>query len=524
MAYTTDVMGSGLMSTKPANMSPIGTDTTAMLEEPAYQGRPTTDEAAFRSTGVAKPLPAAKPVGATEMSVADKLRANVEAYRAENPVELAANDVGTAGVAVANTGTTSDALDDNLNASVGVATDTETAEETIAPHDQALANLFQAFNEQQEFDPAAIMKESGVYAQKERVNTLSKNYDTEVVNQRHTIQEMRKNPEGKLAGALEADIQNYKYESNQNLAEMAMELHYANADYEMVYNIAQDAINAQTDKFNQKLSFWGNMYSALKDNMTTEEKMMFESQLRQAEDAGKALMETKSTAMSRAAQANAPVEVMQAIKNAETPEEVWAAAGQYGADPSVGLAQDRFEWEQKKYWLDRALAQQLQAGEVTAQQAVEQSLRTQAVSKVQGELDTLNRIVGNTQGIIETAGTSRFGQGTFSPFSKSRAQLLADTTYLLNNKTFDKLAEITANTSLGAISEGELAAVKAAATRVGAFARYDDAGNVTHFEGAEEDVLAAFMELQVAAQEYKDVLLAANLDESEILEIQQRAN
>lgn len=326
-------------------------------------------------------------------------------------------------------------------------------------------------------------------------------YDKETKDEEYR---MRQNPEGKSMGAMQAGVQNYKYERYARpggAADMAIEAQFALNNAEFAYEIANNAVSAEKEAYQTQLNGFRDLYNMLQNDMTTSEQLKYQSELSLYEQQITAFTESKNAAMQRATQAGAPEGVITAIKNARSTNEVWEAAGQYGEDPAMKLAWAKHDWEQQKYWADRALQEQIQAGEVRGQQALDIQTRNNALYEAGLYLTSVTDAGSNLKGLFEATGTTALGR--MAPFSGDKRKFLSEAKYLLNNETFKKLAEITENTSLGAISEGELALVQSAATKLGGYAIYDGT-ELIGFDGSHEDVLAAVIELEDAQRRYMD--------------------
>lgn len=332
---------------------------------------------------------------------------------------------------------------------------------------------------------------------------------------RDAVMQMRRNPEGKLADSLQAQITNFEYDrynKKDGLADMAIAAQYAQNNAEFAYEIANNAVTAEREQYNSQLRAFKDIFDMSRNDMSESEKLEYQSELRLYENQIESLSASKEAAMQRAAQAGAPEDVVLAIKNATTPEEVWAAAGSYGEDPAMKLAWARFDWERNKYYNDLAIQQQLQAGQIQAEEALDRQTKSDALYNAGLYQTSIGGAKNNLKGLMESTGTTALGR--FAPFSADRSRFLASAKYLLSNETFKKLADITANTSLGAISEGELALVQEAATELGAYAIEED-GELKGFKGSHEDVLAAIIKLEDAQTRYMDTIRRGTLTPEE---------
>lgn len=193
------------------------------------------------------------------------------------------------------------------------------------------------------------------------------------------VYEMLKNPEGMTRAALDADVKNFEYDRYARpggAADQAIEAQFALNNAQHAYQIAQNAYNAEKDQYDSQLNFYKSMYTMLGDDMTEKEAAQYASQLRMYENEVNSLMESKQAALDRAISNNAPEEVLKAIKNAQSAEDVWLAAGQYGRDPSVDLARSnnalawqKFEWDKMNADRQFAISQAGRLGELSKEEA-----------------------------------------------------------------------------------------------------------------------------------------------------------
>lgn len=381
-------------------------------------------------------------------------------------VTVGAEELGKANVAIGgDTGMTTSPLSKNLAGTTTVRTD---AQQPMSARDQAVANLMGVYQEGQLFNPDEIRRQEGVFAQRDIVNKLSEQYDSALVEQRRTIQEMRQNPEGKLVGALNADIENYKYESDQNLADKAMALHYAREDYQAMYDTAQSAIEAENQRYERQMSFWQTMYTVLGDDMTDSEQAMFNSQLRERENFNTAMYETKSEAARIAGVNGAPADVMAAIKNAQTPQDAWIAAGQYGIDPNLSWQKSRFAAEQKLAWAKYELDAAAKAGDIsaeTAQKLIAQKQNDAVYANLQENILSafnnkagLDVTTGKVKGAMMTSLFDWTGEGGgYFPNKMAQEELAVNMNFITSQSTLNALAEAKARgITFGALSEQEM--------------------------------------------------------------------
>lgn len=86
------------------------------------------------------------------------------------------------------------------------------------------------------------------------------------------LEQLEKNPEGKLTGALNAQIAQYNRETARELADLSFSYNVALGDYQAAEKIANDYISDLTADYEQKYNTW-NMLMKMSD-MTDEEKMI----------------------------------------------------------------------------------------------------------------------------------------------------------------------------------------------------------------------------------------------------------
>ena len=381
-------------------------------------------------------------------------------------------------------------------------------------------------------DGFQVSEEAQVLQQKSaEANLLAQNLQNDMTayakQTRETIMEMRKNPEGKSMGANQASMQNYEYErynGKDGMADMAIAAQYALNNAEYAYTLANNAVSAEREQYNSRNQAFKDIFTLTRNDMTTSEQLTYQSQLRMMEEQTTSLADSKEAAMQRAAANGAPQEVVTAIKNAQTPQDVWAAAGTYGEDPSMGLQREsmalnwaKFDWEKNKYWNDQATQALLESNAITAEEGLAAQTRNDSLYEAGKYMTDIQNAKNNIAGLRTSTGVSFLGR--LSAFDANKKRFLSDANYLLNNETFKKLAAITENTSLGAISEGELQLVQEASTKLGNYAIRDDAGNLKGFDGSHEDVLAAIIELEDAQTRYMDKIRIGALSPEEYAEL-----
>ena len=207
--------------------------------------------------------------------------------------------------------------------------------ETPSLSDQALQAMlaevtggFEVSEETRDLQTDAAIK-------KKRLNDLTTQITQFDKETKDELYRMSKNPEGKSMGANRASMQNYQYERYARpggAADMAIEAQFALNDAQFAYEIANNAIQAEERAYDRKIQGLQAIYNMAQNDMSESEQMTYQSDLRLYESRVQQLSLAKQQAMQMASSQGAPQEVVLAIKNATTPEEVWASAGRYGAD------------------------------------------------------------------------------------------------------------------------------------------------------------------------------------------------
>lgn len=332
-------------TTAPASTTPVATNPSP---SPAVAQTPTVTNAKANDTRIN--------LNANQQAILKQK--NPELYAkvyGSTPVEISATDIGSnplkiGGVATPGPtgldtefdGTFRSAEQDALNKANG-----DTNATTTDARDLAIQNWMEASGllVNRAAGEKDIKEKMGVYSAEETAMNAKKSYEEAVIAQRRRLAEMNQNPQGKSWGANAADMQNYKYESDQNIADLAMASYYASGDYERMTKMAQDAIDAQYKPIEALMTHYKDLYTMLGDDMTESEKMRFQYQLNVAEAGITAIRDAKTEAVRAASINGATPDVLSAIKNANTVDEVWASAGEFGIDPTLKLAQDKFAWD-----------------------------------------------------------------------------------------------------------------------------------------------------------------------------------
>jgi hypothetical protein len=554
--YLTNVMGTGLLTKAPAPQFNVTPEQVSMKLNPQPALPTTTNAPTVTKTGTSAPSPS--PVSSINLDLKQQNllktnnRALYDTLYGSTPAGVSATDIGTTGVNVGTPnnvnaqGNPADKVVDEALLQKQANQNPEQADKTmdglgytgspngVSPRDAVTQYMTQLFQEGQGYDPVAIKEAEGVYQAKKMADDLATDLEAYALQTRQEMYRMNQNPEGKLAGALQADMQNYEYDRynrKDGLADIAIAARYAQGRYDSVMEIANDAIDREEMKYTRQMDFAKNLYTMLGDDMTDSEEAQFTSTLRMQEQATKDFMDTKRTMMERALNNKAPASVIQSIKNATSTEEAMTSAGSYGIDPNLTLAQDKFAWDRYYQQQQLNIAQQAKNMEITAKQAEEAKNISAVITDSQKNMAKIDAILGNNDagiagnmlglrssvGSWQGARTSGFFKNLFdiSPtgvqtgvinpvnavYAASQAQrekenFLAASTSLLNTAALQAFS--TLSFSLAPVSNKEFAAVASSATNLGGKAIWsssnedDPNAKIIGFNGTEADLIKDF--------------------------------
>ena len=226
---------------------------------------------------------------------------------------------------------------------------------------------------------------------------------------------------------------------------------------------------------------------------------------KQADDS-KAVYTTALTAQKY----GAPMDLVQKIQQAKTPDEANLLASQYLTDPKAkyDLEAARLDNVYKQAQIDYQKAQQAALGKPTvadkraaaadaktaaAEAKAAETEKQAGLSKIPVLQDKVNLIDGllSSDGLNTAVGT--FGISRAIPiidmFSKSaRTDFIAGVQQLTSKETLDALTSLKAQGgTLGALSDGERAMLEGSATKIGTWALKDDTGKVYGYETSEDN-------------------------------------
>lgn len=439
-----------------------------------------------------------------------------------SPITPESLQTPVAPVTIPKPSSTAQSYMDSLAASASSTTDLTSAEQQLNQKAQQSQNLSDlAFEDRINYmlnapTKEAITAEQYAASGVDKKAALATSYGTQILAEQkalnNQVKEIEKNAEGRTAQGITIETNKAKSESLSRQADLAILQKVAIDDYTAAKVEADRYIDAKYSLVERNLDIFDEIYQKYEATATKDEARAFEeaqfNRRQKAQDARedeKTLQSVKLDAM-RMAQANgAPVSVLSAIQNAQTPEEVISKGGQWG---SVDMLDRALKSEQLKSLrtkpaalaptqvIDqggRKLLVNTQTGEVIkdfgeTDMSVDELQKATQVEKI-SQIDSLisNPALGASVGpnflargswvsIPQTAG------GGVSNFTASIDQLT-------KNMTLDTLIQAKANgATFGALSEGELRLLSDSATKINNW-RIEKDGRTVGYDANQKDFL-----------------------------------
>lgn len=189
-----------------------------------------------------------------------------------------------------------------------------------------------------ELTDAAFSVEGGVDDIQKEVNRLTADLMGEQRLLKTEIDRVNRNEEGLSSRAMQAERGRIQRESYSKQADIAVVQMAAQGRYDSARSIANRAVDVQLERDKRRTEGLRLIYEDNKDQFTLDEQRSFNLALsdrdrrldQQASDK-KTLQDVKLSALQMAQTNGAPVSVLEAIQNAQNPEEVLKVGGQWGA-------------------------------------------------------------------------------------------------------------------------------------------------------------------------------------------------
>jgi hypothetical protein len=223
---------------------------------------------------------------------------------------------------------------------------------------------------------------------------------------RDEVNEIKKNPEGKLAGGIQSQVNDATDRYNNNRANVSIAYNTAIGDYNSAQETVALKTQAYTDRKDAEYKAWEMNYKMASDFMTPAQKQEAEllkaKKLQDIQD----LSGAKNTVMANMLQNGAPQSVWNAVDTAAskpnaTVADIMSAAGQYGIDKyqQAQTAKLQAELSGTSGGGVNTFLQDLIGGKMTP----EQGKMTLSSLVASGDLtSTAAKFIGENSGIIQT--------------------------------------------------------------------------------------------------------------------------
>lgn len=332
-----------------------------------------------------------------------------------------------------------------------------------------------------------IYKDAGVDTALNSVNNYTSQIEQEQLSNRRRNEVLDNNKTGLFGGGLEQEKARINKESLSKQADLAVLQGAAARNYEAVSAAADRKVKAETDSLENELKAREFFYSAHKDEYDKADQQEYEQKNEQI----KTEIENKKTGQEYIVKAvgnGAPTSVIQEAQKlynaGADPTEIAAALGSYVGDIESGKNTQVVDVGGKKLLVNTI------TGETIREIGVDEN-NPQSTEQAQNQIDTIEGLLGNTKGLKASVGTTGlFGRGGNTDFGAARGDFQAGIQQLTSQLTLDNLLKAKADgATFGALSEGELGLLSATATKLNAWAKTDDKGNITGFKTSEANVI-----------------------------------
>lgn len=189
-----------------------------------------------------------------------------------------------------NLGTQTTAFTEGIAGSQKLQEEESAAQEAITPKNSRqgildkISSLLGVQSTQGE-ETQKIFEGEGVQAKKDAVRQLE---DKALATDRaytKQAEKIRANADGKLAGAVNADLAELDRKRNSELADLAIQQKVAQGNYQSAFEIADAKVKAQFEPIENQIKSLTNLYQLYADDMTESEKMLAQEKLQEKRDA-----------------------------------------------------------------------------------------------------------------------------------------------------------------------------------------------------------------------------------------------
>lgn len=306
-----------------------------------------------------------------------------------------------------------------------------------------LSDVISKYGEQADFT-AQAQTEAGLPEARQRANVLKERYNSVSKKYDDRLKELRKNPEGKLTGALRQEIADLEAKRDEQLADISVSFSAAQGDIDTALAIVNDQVAAKFEPLKNQIDAYKSYASIYNSDLTDSEKILLQNQISMQEN----MYESSVQQAQNQASAQAWQQAIQAGTRSwnDVPNELIPYM-----DPSV---QKRFTQEQIDPMVQSftSIADLITAG-----------------------------------GLSGAVGPNWFARvSPTSAFTGEKQNFIAGVEQLVSQETLDTLINLKSQGgTLGALSDQERIMLRNAATRIGGWA-VDKNGVVTGYNTTEQ--------------------------------------
>lgn len=372
-----------------------------------------------------------------------------------------------------------------------------------------------------------LREEQQIAEKEERARRLGERLIERDNSYRDQIEAAELNPEGKLKGALNDQINDLERDRSRELADLSFSYNIALGDFNAAQSAVDDRIADMEADIARRSKAYETAFTIAQNDLSESEKIQVQ-QAFQREQA-----ETTAANQKEIARFRYELEAPQRAFENEMAQQRLAAS----------QAQTRIA--QRSAYLELALNGDQDAisvlgydpRDVAASSDQIQSFETQS-AEIQDNITRAQELLGNNIGIDTSSGQLRNATigGFFEGIKRNglalgttgglmgsidarteKENFLAGASFIINNQTFDKLVTLKqGGATFGALSDSERVAIGRAASDLAASTITDDLGNITGFKGSEDKLrenLGKVLEGYSAAQDQLNIEFGLNITE-----------
>jgi hypothetical protein len=323
-----------------------------------------------------------------------------------------------------------------------------------------------------------IQTQEGVFDKKERAKQLENDILSRSQAYEKQIREAMKNPDGKLIGGLQAQVNDLQRQSAEEIADLSIAYKIAQDDYRGAFEIAQAKVEAQFAPLEQRLETLKTYYQLAQNDMTESQKMQAQQKIRE-EESRIDFERQKEMALYRT--------------QLEQADPLYQAQLAKARERSVTLAPtDVIEQDGRKLLINTQTGQIIKdfSGNTTAGTTGE--MKTALAKSFVDTVDSLKTDSGMTRAV------GAYGISRFTPFTPDKSAVnsfISSVNQMTSTLTLNNLIDAKARgATFGALSIPELNMLAASATKISEWARNEDGKKVNpetdlvhHYEVSEAE-------------------------------------